>query len=163
MAEALAVVSVVANIIQLIDFSTKVVHRLEEFHSIAGEVPKTFRHVKNELPLLGKTLQHIKDAADAGSMADGTRKALLPVITGCNEQIAQLDAILAKSLPEVNDNWKKRGKKAIVSLHYDAKVESITKVLQNYVRILTFYYAVASSNFQPLIGKWHIQNNLHGS
>jgi hypothetical protein len=72
MAEALATVSIVAR--------------------------KSFRHVKTEISLLESTLQQIKEAIGADSVADGTRKALLPVIAGCQEQIAPLDAMLAKTL-----------------------------------------------------------------
>lgn len=153
MAEALAIVSVVASIIQLVDFSTRVVSRLDEFCSVAKEVPKSIRHVKTELPLLATTLAQLKEAIDTTSVADGSTKALVPVIAGCNEQVAQLDAILEKTLPEVSDSFRIKGKKAMVSLHYDTKVESITKTLRNYVGILTFYYAAASSALQPLTGR----------
>ncbi|ORY14383.1 hypothetical protein BCR34DRAFT_560322 [Clohesyomyces aquaticus] len=150
MAEALAVVGVVASIVQLVDFSTRVVSRLDEFYSVAKEVPKSFRDIKTELPLLATTLEQLKGAIDSTSIADGSKKALVPVITGCNEQVAQLDAILEKTLPETKDSWRTKGKKAIVSLHHDAKVESITRTLRNYIGILTFYYAAASSTLKPL-------------
>ncbi|KAH7386811.1 hypothetical protein DE146DRAFT_759229 [Phaeosphaeria sp. MPI-PUGE-AT-0046c] len=150
MAEALAIVSVVASIIQLVDFSTKVISRLDDFYAVAKEVPKVFRHVRTELPLLATTLAQLKEAIDTTSVADGSTKALVPVIAGCNEQITQLDAILEKTLPEASDSFRIKGKKAMVSLHYDSKMESITKVLRNYVGILTFYYAAASSTLQPL-------------
>jgi hypothetical protein len=160
MAEALAVVAVVASIVQLVDFSNRVVRRLNEFHSIAGEIPKSFCQVKTELPLLGTTLQQIKEAIDANLVADGSKTALLPVVAGCQEQVAQLDAILAKTLPEISDSWRRRGKKALVSLHHDSKVESITKILRNYIGILTFYCAAASSKLQPLTGRW-LNKKLH--
>ncbi|KAF2734854.1 hypothetical protein EJ04DRAFT_563839 [Polyplosphaeria fusca] len=150
MAETLAVVGVVANIVQLVDFCTRVVSRLDEFYSVAKEIPKSFRHVKTELPLLTTTLEQLKGAIDTTSVADGSKKALLPVIVGCNEQVAQLDAILKKTLPETNDSWRTKSKKAVVSLHNDAKVESTTKALRNYIGVLTFYYAAASSTLQPL-------------
>ncbi|KAF2728034.1 hypothetical protein EJ04DRAFT_569878 [Polyplosphaeria fusca] len=150
MAETLAVVGVVASIVQLVDFSTRVVSRLDEFYSVAKEIPRSFRHVKTELPLLTITLEQLKGAIDTTSVADGSRKALLPIIVGCNEQVAQLDAILKKTLPETNDSWRTKSKKAAVSLHNDAKVESTTKALRNYVGVLTFYYAAASSTLQPL-------------
>jgi hypothetical protein len=153
MAEALAIVSVVASIVQLVDFSTKVVSRLDEFYSITKEVPKSFRHVKTELPLLANMLAQLKGAIDTSSVADGSTKALVPVIAGCNEQVKQLDDLLNKMLPETNDGLRMKGKKAVMSLHYDAKVESITKILRSYVGILTFYYAAASSTLQPLTGR----------
>jgi Cdc6-like AAA superfamily ATPase len=153
MAEALAVVSVVASIIQLLDFSTKVVSRLNEFYSVAKEVPKSFRHVKTELPLLATTLAQLKDALDTTSAVDGATKALVPVIAGCAEEVEKLDAILKNVLPKNNDSLRIKGKKAIVSLHMDHKVQSITETLRNYVAILTFYYAAASSTLQPLTGR----------
>jgi hypothetical protein len=153
MAEALAIVSVVASIVQLVDFSTRVVTRLDEFYSVAKEIPKSFRHVKTELPLLATTLSQLQEAINTTSVADGSKKALVPVIAGCKEQVAQLDAILTKTLPELTDSWRKRGKKALVSLHHDAKVDSITKILRNYIGILTFYYTAASSTLQPLTGR----------
>jgi hypothetical protein len=152
MAEALVIVSVVASIVQLVDFSTRVSSRLDEFYSVTKEVPKSFRHVKTELPLLATTLAQLKGAISTTLVADKSTKALVSVIAACNEQVTQLDAILEKTLPEANDSLRIKGKKAIVSLHYDSKVESITKTLRSYVGILTFYYAAASSTLQPLTG-----------
>lgn len=153
MAEALAVVGVVASIVQLVDFSTRVVSRLDKFYSVAKEVPKSFHNIKTKLPLLATTLKQLKGAINSTLVASGSKKALVPVITGCHKQVAQLDAILKKTLPETNDSWRTKGKKAIVSLHHDTKVESITRTLRNYIGILTFYYAAASSTLQPLTGR----------
>ncbi|KAF1939184.1 hypothetical protein EJ02DRAFT_504930 [Clathrospora elynae] len=150
MAEGLAVVGVVASIVQIVDFSTKVIRRLEEFHSAAGEIPKSFRHINTELPVLSTTLQNISRDIKTDSVDTGTRDALIPVIDGCREQIAQLDVILAKTLPATNDSWGTKSKKAMVSLHQEDKVENITKILRNYIATLTFYHIAASSNLQPL-------------
>jgi hypothetical protein len=40
MADPLTVVGIVANIVQLADFSTKVLARLDDFQSNLGEIPK---------------------------------------------------------------------------------------------------------------------------
>lgn len=155
-----AVVGVIASIVQLVDFSSKVAHRLDEFHSIAGEIPKSFRQVKIELPLLGTTLQQMKGAIEADLVADRSKTALLPVIVGCYEQITQLDAILTKTLPESHDSWQKRGTKAIISLHHDSKIESIMRAVRNHIGSLTFYCAAVSSTLQSLTGRC-IVRNLH--
>jgi N-terminal domain on NACHT_NTPase and P-loop NTPases len=65
MAEALAVVTVVSSIITLVDFSSKVLHRLNDFQSSCGEIPETFKQVKKELPILLATLDHTKVAVAA--------------------------------------------------------------------------------------------------
>jgi hypothetical protein len=152
MAEALAVISVVANIIQLVDFSSKVLHRLDEFRSSLGEIPKSLRHFSAELPVLKVTLQQIGEAIEAGSVRDETEKVLIPAIEGCKEQIQLLDTLLAKILPIATDSRLRRGTKAVLSLNQEAKVESITKILRGYVGTLTFYYAAISSTLQPLTG-----------
>jgi hypothetical protein len=52
MAEALAVVGIVANITQLVDFGAQVLKRFEEYQSTLTEIPEAFRHIKAELPVL---------------------------------------------------------------------------------------------------------------
>ena len=167
MAEAIAVVGVVASIVQLLDFSSGILHRLDEFQSSLGEIPKSFRHIKVELPVLRETLQQTKEAIDAGYVSDKTKTALIPAIQGCMEQIESLHIILAEILPTQDDSRLKRGKKAILSLRQDSKVESITKILHGYIGTLTFYYTATSSALQPLTGamlpKPHITSPLTSS
>ena len=157
MAEAIAVIGVVASIVQLVDFSSRVLHRFEEFQSSLGEIPKSFRNIKAELPVLQDTLQQTREAINAGLVRDETKKALIPAIEGCTEQIGLLDPILANTLPTPTDSRLRRGTKAILSLHQEAKIESITKILRGYIGTLTFYYAAASSTLRPLTG-----NSLSG-
>jgi hypothetical protein len=152
MAEAIAVIGIVASIVQLVDFSSRVLHRLEEFQAGLGEIPVSFRHIKAELPVLQDTLQQTREAIEAGSVRDETKKALDPAIKGCAEQIGFLDHILAKVLPVSTDSRLIKGKKAILSLQQEAKIEKITKTLRSYVGTLTFYYASISSRLQPLTG-----------
>ena len=154
MAEALAVVGIIANIVQLVEFGSKILHRLTEFQSSVQDVPESFRHIKAKLPLLLHTLQQTKEAIDAGRVNDETTKTLDPIIQGCREQIELLDATLAKTLPSPNDTPGKRRIKAILSIPQDAKVEKIVKTLHSYIRTLTFYYAAVSSTLRPLTGKY---------
>lgn len=80
MAEAIAVIGLVASIVQLVDFSSRVLHRLEEFQAGLGEIPMSFRHIKAELPVLQDTLQQTREAIEAGSVRNETKKALDPAI-----------------------------------------------------------------------------------
>ena len=152
MAEALAVVGVVASIVQLIDFGSKVLLRLNEFQSNAREIPKTFQHVKAELPVLLDTLEQTKTAIETGSIRDETKKALLPAIDGCRTQIESLDILIMKVLPLAGDSWRERSRKVISSLRQDAKVRKIRSDLQGYIQTLTYYHAAASSTLRPSIG-----------
>ncbi|KAF2464103.1 TPR-like protein [Lindgomyces ingoldianus] len=143
MAEALAVVGIVANIVQLVDFGSRVLKRLEEYQSSLAEIPEAFRHLKAELPMLLDALQQTKAGIDAGSMQDETKKALVPAVEGCGVQIKALNEVIAKALPASGDSWARRGGKAIGSLRYDAKVQKITAIIRGYIQTLTYHAAIS--------------------
>ena len=150
MAEALAVVGVVASIVQLAELGSKVLLRLNDFQSRIGEIPKTFQHVKAELPVLLDTLKQTKSAIEVGSIPNETKNALLPAIDGCRTQVELLDTLIGKVLPLQSDSWSKRGLKAVSSLRQDAKVKKIRTDLQSYIQTLTYYHAAASSTAPPI-------------
>ncbi|PVH90870.1 hypothetical protein DM02DRAFT_620815 [Periconia macrospinosa] len=149
MAEALAVVGIVASIIQLVDFGSRVLKRLEEYQSELGDIPEAFRHIKTELPVLLDALRQTKATIGAGSVQDESKKALLPAVEGCTVQIKALDDIIAKALPASGDSWARRRRKALGSLRYDAKVEKITAVVRGYIQTLTYH---AATSLRPLTG-----------
>jgi G:T/U-mismatch repair DNA glycosylase len=152
MADPLTVVGIVANIVQLVDFSTKVLERLDDFQSNLREIPKAFRHIKAELPVLQDALKQTKDKIDHGVIENSTKAALLPAVQGCKVQIEALDGLLAEILPVAGDSRIKKTKKALWSITQDSKVESITRTLHGYITTLTFYHAAASSTLQPMKG-----------
>ncbi|KAF2476755.1 TPR-like protein [Lindgomyces ingoldianus] len=144
MAEALAVVGIIANIIQLVDFGTRVLDRLNQYQSTVVEIPEAFRHIKSELPVVLDALRQTKAAIDAGLLQDESKRALLPAVEGCSEQIKALDEVIKKTLPGSSDSWARRGRKALWSLRYDAKMEKITAVIRGYVQTLTYHAATSS-------------------
>lgn len=153
MAEAIAAIAVASSIVQLVDFGSKLVSRLNEFQSSLEDTPKSFRQIKDELPLLLDILNKTKEAVDAGLVKQETATALLPVIKRCREQVDLLDTVLTKILPAKGDSRMKRGKKAISSsLFQDDKVDRITSSTQRNVHLLTLYHAAASSTLKPKTG-----------
>ena len=149
MAEALAVVGIVANIIQLVDFGTRVLKRPEEYQSTLVEIPKTFRHIKAELPVLLDALRQTKAAIDAGLLEDESKVALLPVVEGCSVQIKALDEMIEKALPALSDSWTRRGRRALQSIRYESKVEKATVVIRGYFQTLTYH---AAASWRPSAG-----------
>jgi hypothetical protein len=146
MAEALAVLGLVSAIVQFVDFGSKIINRLDEFQSSIDEVPKTFRDIKNQLPLLIDTLKRTQNQAAAGCVSEQTAKALNPVIEGCSSQVQLLSRILDKSLPANNaSNWQKR-LYAIRSLAHENDILQITSKLKNYIQLLTFHQATCNSD-----------------
>ena len=117
MAKAFAIVGIMTSIVQLIDFSLRVLDCLNKFQSSLEEIPKSFHYIKAELPVLQNTLQQTKEVIDAGVIRDKMKRALIPAIKGCRKQIGLLNVILAKMLPTPSNSQLKRGTKTIWSLH----------------------------------------------
>lgn len=133
MAEALAVVGIVSSIVQIVEFSSKVVQRLNDFASSVGKVPRAFRHIKTEIPLIIDSLRRIQDQARAGRLETATVDAVKPVIQDCQREIKRLEAILDKTVPLVDASQWDRCKKAFLSLGKDKDVEQIADLLSRYV------------------------------
>lgn len=152
MAEIAAVTGLVASIVQLVDFATKIIERLNDFHRIGREAPKTFRNLKIELPLLCEALQHIDRKIDAGFIQDGSRTAILSVVNDCWKQVKELNTIITKILPTDGDSARTRVKKTVASLRQEAKVKHIAETLHGYITTLTLYHAVAAPIPRLLMG-----------
>jgi NACHT NTPase-like protein len=151
-ATGLDIASAVASIIQLIEFTLKVYRRVDEFQSNTRDIPKSFRQFSHEIPLLQETLRQIGEAIENGRISDEIQKALSPAIEGCSEQVESLNAILEKTLPESDDSWGEKARKAIASLIKDSKIEKKMNAIRTYLSTLTFYFVASSSSLRPLIG-----------
>lgn len=146
MAETLAAVSIVASVVQLVDFGTRLLKRLEEYRSTFAEIPETFRHIKVELPVLLDALRQTKAAIDAGSLPEESKRALCPAVEGCSLEMKALAKALESLMPKKGDSWAIKGRKGLRSVRYDAKVQKMTTVIRGYVQTFV-YHAVASSRF----------------
>ncbi|MCJ1246054.1 hypothetical protein MMC30_003258 [Trapelia coarctata] len=141
MAEALAAAGLASSIVQFITFSCQLVERLKEFQSSIQEVPKTFRDISVQLPLLVDTLGKTKAQADSRQVTWETASALKPVVEGCLEQIKSLEDILTKTIPgQESSAWDRRFK-ALSSLRHDKAVQRISSALQSYIQYLTYHEA----------------------
>ena len=152
MAEAIAALGLAATIIQVIDFSSRLAHRLEEFRSFVGEVPESFRHISIRLPLLTDTLKQIKANIDRQAASDSTTSVTASVVAECQKQLTVLQEILDRTVPPPEASSWERRKKAFVSLGSDKKVEAIAKALgQSLPNILESREYYTSSVFQGYI------------
>jgi len=132
MAEVLAAIGLASSIVQFVDFSSKIVDQLNEFKSSVDEVPRTFRDLQVQLPLLRDTLKRTKAQAEAGSIDADTQKAVLNVVEGCQAQVKLLDDILIKTLPRTGDSRFTRGKKAFHNVRQEKTVRGIVDRIQQY-------------------------------
>lgn len=149
MAEAFAVVGLISVIIQLVDFGSKIVHRLDELRSDIDQIPQVFRDIKNQLPLLLNTLQRTRAQAEAGDFDADTQRAILSVVEGCQSQVQSLDDVLNKTLPSMGDSRWRRGMKVLLNVRQEKGVQRIIESLQTYVSTLTYHQATGLFNGQP--------------
>jgi N-terminal domain on NACHT_NTPase and P-loop NTPases len=149
MAEAIAAVGIVASIVQLADFGGKVLHRLNEFQSNVGDIPKTFQYVKAELPILLETLKQTQLSVENGNGGEETKKAVLFIVNACLAQISLLDDLVDRALPKETDSWTRKTRKAVRSIRQDAEVAKITANLRGHIQSLTNYRVAALPTLAP--------------
>ena len=149
MAEAIAVVSFVSAIAGLIDTSSKVVKRLNDFQSKANDIPQRFQHVKAVLPITVNGLKRIRAGAHAGTLGPEDQKALVPALEGCGNQVRQLEEILAEVLPVNDDSSWDKVKKALRSLSKDKEVQDLLDNLDRYLLNFTFHTTSSAITVGP--------------
>lgn len=141
MAEAVAVVSLVATIGTLIDLSTRLMKRLIEYQRSVQSLPKTFKGLETKLPLILNTLKRISTHAKNGGVDEETKLLLEPIVHSCLVRIEALDEILAKIAPNPNDCVFERSIKATLSLRHEKEIEKLMKDITEYLAILTLHSA----------------------
>jgi hypothetical protein len=157
MAEVIAGVAIASSFIQLIDFGYKIVRRLNEYKSNSRELPKGFRELQNQLPLLVETLEKIKTLfdknlnLDSDPSAQSLKLSLSSAVGGCQKQLELLDQILGKMVPHT-DSWRERSKKALLSVTQESEIKKVSANVREYVNTLTFYFTIASK-FHGIEGK----------
>ena len=67
-AEALLVLGIIANIVQVVDLSNKLIERVTESRQNLHDIPKGFRDIQTTLPLLANTLGKIREHGKAGGL-----------------------------------------------------------------------------------------------
>ncbi|KAF8859525.1 hypothetical protein BDZ45DRAFT_725267 [Acephala macrosclerotiorum] len=122
---------------------------LDDFATSVGEVPRAFRHIKTELPLITDSLRRVQNQAKSGMVDSVTIEAVDAVIKDCQQEVSRLEIIFDTTVPAVGDSSWNRRKKAFLSLGKDKNVEEIAESLGRYVQALTLHQAVAGSKPDP--------------
>ena len=141
MAEAAAIVGLVASIASLVDLSAKVVSRLRDFTSRSSDIPESFRSLSTRLPLLTSVLQNIQAQVEAGHLPEIGTKNLKAVIDDTVEQILAVQKYLTKVLPSDADSKLGRALKALKSLAKNDRLQQALKRIYKNVDLLTLHQA----------------------
>lgn len=157
MAEALAAIGVIANIMQLIDYSLKATSRIDEYGHRTTELPETLEHVRLRLGPLSDALRKLELGIKSGAVEKASRGHLWEAIQGCEKHIKQLTEIIKKCVPEPNASRAQRTMKALGSLRYDKKIEKIDAELGKYIQGLAFH-TTASQAYDGVKGPFDAPN-----
>jgi hypothetical protein len=139
MAEAAAIVGLVASITSLVELSARIVSRLHEFTSKATEIPESFRSLFIRLPLLAATLQRIQIQAEAGRLPDDVTNALKAVVDDTFEQVSAVQTCLSNILPPDSASKLERALKALKSLAKEDKVQQVMEKIHKNNNILVLH------------------------
>ncbi|KAF2747353.1 hypothetical protein M011DRAFT_477421 [Sporormia fimetaria CBS 119925] len=119
------VLSVVANVIQLVDFGTQILERVDEYGSTVGGQPKAFASLKRQMPLLKHSLNNLRERINVGEInkvqADDAR-GLMHDIEG---YIRVMNGILEKAVPGPGASTAQKTWMAVRSFRYDGKLAKI--------------------------------------
>ena len=138
--EALAVISVIANIVALTEFSYDVVSRIKEYSENAHNVPKAFRDIQAVLPLISSTLVRTRDQIESKILIEDTCKALRPVLERCEDKLKQLKGIFSDSMAQEGASSFRLILIAIKSKRKDKEVKEIAQALDRFVAHLVHYH-----------------------
>ena len=141
MAEAVAIIGLVASIASLVDLSAKVVSRLHDFTSKSLEIPELFHSLSTRLPLLTATLQYIQSQATDGRFPDDVIKALKTVIDDTSKQVSDIQISLSKVLPLDDASKLEQALKTLKSLAEEDKVQRVLEKIYRNNDILVLHQA----------------------
>jgi hypothetical protein len=140
-AEGLAVISIIANVIALVDFTTDTIRRFQDFKEKQDTVPQAFHDLASRLPLISTTLGKTKARAEAGEVDEQTSKALRPVVEGCEIKLKELKRIFEKILPKGEAGKLSVFWKAWRSQSYNKTIERIANAIGHDLQALTYHHA----------------------
>ncbi|KAL8765088.1 MAG: hypothetical protein Q9194_006681 [Teloschistes cf. exilis] len=139
MAEAIAIIGLVASIATLIDLSARVLSRQRDFASDISDVPQSFRSLWTQLPLLTATLKHIQSQAQTRQLPDDVTRALKAVIDSTSEQVSIVQTYLSQVLPRDNASKLERTLKVLKSLAKEDKIQEALEKINKSNNLLSLY------------------------
>lgn len=146
MAEALALIGLVASITQFLEYGHKLLARLDDIASSSADRPNAFVALKVRLPAVLAILGRIQHQIDNGVFVDAAQAAALgPVIENSIAHVRLLLGMLEKALPGSGSGAGAGGGKrevvaryfkALRSLSLDAEVQRVSGRLQENLQVI---------------------------
>jgi hypothetical protein len=157
----LEVVSIIANIIALVDFSQKVLARAAELRAEGKDVGDAFLGINEMLPPINFAVKRTRERIESGEIDEETSKSLLPIHQGVERTLGELKTTLDKFTPNADASTLTILWKATRSAFQEKKVRGVQQRLHEYVGVLTLSHAeAANANNFSLTEKADIQQIL---
>src|ERR1700742_1039784 len=99
------IISEVATIVQLVDFSISVLSRIKDYVDSGSEAPKVYRSIAFQLPLHIEDLNWLKESM---SNRPANSAGMLNAIKGYSTELVVLDDLLGKVLPTAKASRSRR-------------------------------------------------------
>jgi hypothetical protein len=151
-------ISLAANIIAVVDLTTKVIERLNDFRNSINGIPRMLQAISNELPALNLVLSKIQKAIDDGRIAEDSRDALNPLMLDFKEHIQAILDIIEKIRPKDNSRMA-RNLKAVGSFRYDGQIQYHESVIRKYAQTLSLERIVSGP--EKDVAGMYIEANQH--
>ena len=138
MAEAVAVIGVIASIVDIVEFASKIVSRLHSYSSSASALPASFQSVADQLPLLIRVLDRFRSRIENTALSNEGTDALLPVLLNTSNDVKSLHKILKAALPKAEASSMERATKALTSLSLEKETARVLQRVHSNIQLLVF-------------------------
>ncbi|RDL39896.1 uncharacterized protein BP5553_04236 [Venustampulla echinocandica] len=128
MAEALAVVGIVASLAQLGNLGWQIAKRINDYQVSTKGVPSIYREISIQLPQIIDICTKIQKENETF----GSSPAFVQVVTSCVQHVQTLDELVSKALPVKGDSAIKRAKKAVASVRLEKRLIELQQTLESY-------------------------------
>jgi tetratricopeptide (TPR) repeat protein len=136
-------VAVASGIVQLIDFSAKVIFRVKEYKDARGSAPKIFLDISNRLPLFlveFKSIEEWLNTNDAyGGLTSEHIEALNKLIS-CRDVVEKIHKLQDLALVKPKDSKWRRVGKALWSINKEKDIATEWRRLESHHIALATYY-----------------------
>ncbi|KAF4544459.1 Ankyrin repeat protein [Lasiodiplodia theobromae] len=133
-AEVVAVLSIGASVIAVVDACNKLIDRIKEFRGSAA-----FVSLRSRLQLFSSNIKSLDKITSTGVIFDEEEQLLRDVLQGCKDTIEELDSLLTSLLPEPNASAWKKTRHAVRALLKDHRVRAVLEELQEYQNTILFH------------------------
>lgn len=138
--EAITAIGLASSIVGFVDLSNRILSRIEEYHSSAKELPRVYRDISTQLPLMTEAMIQIENRLRRGSLSPESQKLLSRNVEGCRGSISELNKLLENILPVSSDSQCRKMQKALASIRKEKEVAQIREKLKGYASTFTLYF-----------------------